>query len=355
MQLREWQYINKQAGNTTASSGYKKKFEKLIKYHIDHASSELESITRKDISNWHFRLGEHYNNGHHEFDREIVVSYDKDSNTFYLSIIIDNKQVYHNNYKSYEEVLETLTGSYMYLPDEGTPEYDDLLVEWVSMKNNSSSSASSAKTNKEKFKKILDYHIANVEPTVTKVFIKELTDDGFYYIEHRQTAISEYDFGIEVKVDKNTDSWSLRLYRNGNFIVQRQGDGWENLLKEFRGRLKLPLKGTPEYDDLLTESAASFAEDFKLYENLWEDVSTEETYYVVLGKTKYNLLDDQEFDAYLTQSAKLMRKPAGNTKPLEFFKVQKINMMLSAPRYRNETKLAQKLQNTKTELEQKLN
>jgi hypothetical protein len=125
--------MNPPSSNTTSATGYKKRFEKLIKYHIDHASSELESITTKDISNWHFRLGEHYNTGSSEFDREIAVSVDKATDTFYLNIFVDGKQVYHNDYKSYEEVLEILTDTYMFLPDEGTSDYDDLLTESLSI------------------------------------------------------------------------------------------------------------------------------------------------------------------------------------------------------------------------------
>jgi hypothetical protein len=128
MRLLEWQYMSKPAASTASSSGYKKRFEKLIKYHIDHASSELERVIRKDIRNDSFLLGEHYNDGKNEFDRDIIVSVEADG-TFYLNIFVDGKEVYGNDYKSYEEVLEILTGSYMYLPDEGTQDYDELLTE----------------------------------------------------------------------------------------------------------------------------------------------------------------------------------------------------------------------------------
>lgn len=129
MRLREWKYMSKPAASAASSSGYKKRFEKLIKYHIDHASSELERVIRKDIKEDSFHLGEHYNTGSQEFDRDIIVSVDKATGTFYLSIFVDGKEVYGNDYKSYEEVLEILTSSYMYLPDEGTQDYDDLLTE----------------------------------------------------------------------------------------------------------------------------------------------------------------------------------------------------------------------------------
>ena len=133
MKLREWKYINtnKPAGSTTTSSGYKKRFEKLIKYHIDHASSELESITTKNIKESGFHLSEHYDNGHHEFDRDIVVSYDKSSDTFLLRIFVDGKTVDNILCNGYEDFVTAAEG-YMFLPDYNTPEYDDLLTESAS-------------------------------------------------------------------------------------------------------------------------------------------------------------------------------------------------------------------------------
>ena len=86
MKLQEWKPMSKPAGNTSSSGSYKKRFEKLIKYHIDHASSELESITKKDIKDYSFHLGEHYNTGHDECDRDIVVAYDSNSDTFFIHI-----------------------------------------------------------------------------------------------------------------------------------------------------------------------------------------------------------------------------------------------------------------------------
>ncbi len=113
---------------TTSSNSYKKRFEKLIKYHIDHASSELESVTEKDIRAYSFRLGEHYNDGHDEFDRTIVVNYDEDDGIFDIRIFVNSKIAEHILKSNYEDLVKALE-AYMFLPDSGTPDYDDLLTE----------------------------------------------------------------------------------------------------------------------------------------------------------------------------------------------------------------------------------
>ena len=126
--LTEWVAMNNKT-SFTSSSGYKKRFEKLIKYHIDHASSELERVNNKVINEYDFHLSEHYNTGSDEFNRTIIVSVNKYTDEFFLSIFVDGKVVYRNNYEGYKKVLEILTDTYMFLPDEGTQEYDDLLTE----------------------------------------------------------------------------------------------------------------------------------------------------------------------------------------------------------------------------------
>lgn len=66
-------------------------------------------------------------------------------------------------------------------------------------------------------------------------------------------------------------------------------------------------------------------EEFKLYENLWED--TNDTYYRVLGRKKYNLLDDKELDDYLEAGAKLIHRST-STKSHAAFKRDKASYLL---------------------------
>jgi hypothetical protein len=481
MELREWQYMNKPAGSTTnnsSSSGYKKRFEKLIKYHIDHASSELESVTTKDIKPYGFHLGEHYNTGSSEFDRTIIVSVNKYTDEFYLSIFVDGKVVYQNDYEGYEKVLEILTGSYMFLPDEGTQDYDDLLSEslneWKYANPPASSSqpasVTSSKTNKEKFTELVAYMQKHKDSSVIFTSVNGPNDTGFEYEEQRAFADgSEYNLSVEVSLGKH-DLFTIHIDTDGKRKYNIMAKGWEELLSYLRIYFHAPKTGSPEYKSLtesfsselnewkymnppqpatsknpytrgqayrynrlldqitsdgivkyklnkltndtlditvdtkkqsnlnvkiiynpitndysftvggrtlpgcdyeedilellniagvikntnLCESAGSMADDFKLYENLWEDVDVEE-YNMVLGRTQYNLYNDSDLNAYLTQSARLMRKPIGNEKPLEFFKLQKVNKMLRTPKYGNEKKLAAKLQKVKAELKKSLN
>lgn len=270
MELREWQYMNKPAGSTTNNSfsGYKKRFEKLINYHINHASSELESITKKDIKDDGFRLSEHYDNGHHEFDRDIVVSYDKDSDTFMLRIFVDGKEVDNILRKGYEAFVDAAEG-YMFLPDAGTPDYEDLLTEslneWKLMNPPAQQAqATSSKTNKEKFKELTDYMIANANFVSTKKVSKAgafgIGDYGFIYKESVNMNGQDFILTLVVnygnKHNSPSTAWNCELYMDTQFIKEVQGNGMEELLQELKGNFKVPKTGSPEYKSL-TESLSS--------------------------------------------------------------------------------------------------
>lgn len=194
--LTEWVVMN----NKTSSTGYKKRFEKLIKYHIDHASSELESVIKKDIKEDGFHLGEHYNTGQNEFDRDIIVSveeniYDKTADIFFINILINGSEVMSVQRKGYENFLEYLY-AYLNIPEEGTSEYTNLLVEWVAMKNNStandSQAASNIKGQKYRYKKLLAQIDAD---KICKYVLNELTDTILDI-----TVDTKFRTGINIKI-----------------------------------------------------------------------------------------------------------------------------------------------------------
>lgn len=269
MRLKEWKDSTGKKVSTTSSQvsktpsdSYKKRFEKLIKYHIDHASSELESVTKKDIKDDGFRLSEHYNTGSSEFDREIIVSYNIKNNTFTFSIRIDNILVENKTVDSYEKLVERLE-SYMWLPDGGTPEYKGLLTEWVDSKgkkvnlNSSSGSSQSAskgstKTNKEKFKELTDYMKAHANSSVEKVEVVRLDDGGFTYKEHwLSNTGKKFVLTLLVGYSRFNSSWRYELYMDTSLIKELQGSGWGDLIEEVYKYFHAPKAGTKEYDSLV--------------------------------------------------------------------------------------------------------
>ena len=242
--------------NNSPSGSYKKRFEKLIKYHIDHASSELESITKKDIKDDGFRLSEHYNDGSEEFDRDIVVSYDKDSDTFMLRIFVDGKTVNNILCNGYEDFVTAAEG-YMFLPDYNTPEYDDLLTEslneWKLMNppkaaQPASSSPKNYPSQEDRYRRLL----AQIDSDGVCKYTVSLLDD-------RVLTFTTHD-GLPIKI-------IFKPYVNPpSYLVQIDGkDFYDNSYEDVLNLL-LDIEVIKNTD--LCESF-SIADDFKAYENLW--------------------------------------------------------------------------------------
>lgn len=135
-----------------------------------------------------------------------------------------------------------------------------ILREWVDAKGNkltlnSSATRSNQTTNgyKERFTKLLDYHMKHLPPTAVDPEIKILQDDEFIYEEHHATGDVDYDYDlmIAVAINKHSDDWDVSVYKNGTLTKVDFGSGWEELLQSLGTVLSIPAIATPEYTKLL--------------------------------------------------------------------------------------------------------
>jgi hypothetical protein len=123
------------------------------------------------------------------------------------------------------------------------------LIEWVAAPPKPASNGNSYK---EKFKKLLDYHMKHLDPIAVDPEIKILRDDSFMYYEHHATGAIENDYDKEVAgyINKAGD-WEVATYKNGTCVKTDFGNGYEEFLKAIDKVLNLPAKGSPEYQELL--------------------------------------------------------------------------------------------------------
>lgn len=123
------------------------------------------------------------------------------------------------------------------------------LLEWVAVPP---MAASNNKSYKEKFTKILDYHMKHLDPTAVDPEIKILHDNEFQYKEHHATGAIEDDYDREVAVYINkAGDWEIAVYKFGIQVIADFGKGYEDLLKRLGKILNLPANGSPEYQELL--------------------------------------------------------------------------------------------------------
>lgn len=272
MKLQEWKSMNSKptASAASTSGSYKKRFEKLIKYHIDHASSELESVTTKDIKPYGFHLGEHYNTGKEEFNRDIVASADKNTGILTFGVFVDGKEVCRRECKDYEEFVNELGDSYMYVTTlKGTPDYEDLLVEWVDSNGKKVSLSNSSNSTSSQPASLNNTLKAKSQVKRYSKLTKQIDADGL--CTNRRTnkfnnttlditlnTAKTKDLNIRIVYDPADDDYEL--ITNGKTSLS--GCDYENDI------LPILIAGGIISNTNLCEST-SFADDFKLYENMW--------------------------------------------------------------------------------------
>lgn len=140
---------------------------------------------------------------------------------------------------------------------------DRKLCEWVDANGNKITLNNSAITSnplqknttgyREKFIKLLDYHMKHLPPTAFDPEIKIIQDDEFIYEEHHATGDidNDYDLVVAVAINKHSDDWDIAIYKNGTMVKVDFGNGWEELLKSLSGSLSIPAETTPDYQKLL--------------------------------------------------------------------------------------------------------
>ena len=418
MNLNEWKDKNGNkinlnspaASNKTSSGSFKKRLDKLIKYHGQPLPVDVDYLTVNLLTTDTLDFTEHYD------DSQVVrynIYIDPATEAWRLKIYVNNKLQDDISGQVWGELLKTLR-PYITVPVGSTPEYVELFTEslnesvknipeklyhatylpfldsikatglgktenkmwndskagvvylsndpWVAESyaetyewldksgkkinlNNSSSTSSTKKSGDDftqQFKKLCK-HLGDVHGGVKITYLEP----------HRMSCrvLDRNDlFLIVVKIDYLPESKRFRVSIFANDETQAINiymQDWEYLLDQFlvAGIIK---------DKRLCESNSSIADDFKLYENLWEGTEEKE-YYKVLGRTKYNLFDDSDLDAYLTQSAKLMRKPAENQKSIEEYKLNKIKFLLyNLTGTKAPAELIQKVQAVQSALENKI-
>lgn len=248
MELREWQYINKPASNSSGSNkSFKKRFDKIIKYYGDHLPAEVDFVYVNLLTPGSLNFTENYDNGD-KVQYDIFID-DFDTEDWGIKIKVNGQPTEKYFDKGWSKLLNTL-GAYIELPQAGDPEYTNLLTEWVEMKNNNSPSGSY----KKRFEKLIKYHIDHASSELESITKKDIKDDGFRLSEHYNDGSEEFDRDIVVSYDKDSDTFMLRIFVDGKTVNNILCNGYEDFVTAAEGYMFLPDYNTPEYDDLLTES-----------------------------------------------------------------------------------------------------
>ena len=274
---------NSSGASNKTSSGYLSRLRRLIDYHIANKDKDVDKILKCDVRNFGLDYEEHHK-GQFEggYNKEVAIRI-SDTENWYFTVTLDNKLIANESGKGWDKLVYALT-YHLSLPQwTQDPEYQDLLKEFVDAKGNkvnlnrtSSNALVTTKTNKEKFEELVAYMDRYKDIYTTKTDAEWIKDTGFKYVMTRKSpGVKEYTITLELTYSRFNSSWQFETYRNYDYVEDDAGQGWKELLKalsrsEFGLYTTIPAYGSKEYDSLCESAFSSIAEDFKIYENLWD-------------------------------------------------------------------------------------
>ena len=339
---------NNTSGNSSPNpNGFKKRLYRVVKYHEHHPGATIEYVAIDKLTEDTVEFTEYHNDGEQV---KFIIYIGASTEAWRVQVTSSRGTKDDDSGIGWANLLRQLR-YYITVPVAGTPEYKNLLTEnlseWV-----------------DKDGKKISLNKSSTSPKLTTTGVPDQTDRYESLVAQIRAdelvRLQVLDLTETILALKVGNHVPIRIERKASFppyVMQlgNHADAYADYEEVLEVLIEEGIIATTDLCESISYNSSSFAGEFKEYETLWEDTSTNDSFIMILGKNKYNLLDDSDLDKYLTQSAKLMRKTRDNTKPLEAFEIQKLDKMLRTPRFRDEKKLADKLQKAKSELEKKLN
>ncbi len=140
----------------------------------------------------------------------------------------------------------------------------------------------------DRLQKLIDYHVKQFPHKAINSFaqvsldsydINLLREDTDYvWLEYIETTTTKpgrvkpadtWTTEVSIKYNKKTTEWTFKLTMNDMTMADDTGDSFNKLIDKFaKYGFQIPAKGTKEYDEIME---SFIAEDFKIYENLWDN------------------------------------------------------------------------------------
>lgn len=254
--------VSNQTSTGSSNTGFKKRFEKLLAYHIMHRRKTVDDYKVIYVSEDTFHYKEHHTSPK-EATIEIIAFIGERTGAWRLQVFGDGNKLDDLSGMEWVNLIKALR-TYLNLPTTGTPEYKNLLTEWVDKNgnkvslNNSSSQATSntstktTKTNKEKFEELTKYMQKHKDSEVTIAQKTKLTDTEFYYEEfHEPTANGKgYYVEVAIKYSRFTASFHIEIVVAGKPLEDHYADNWEDLLRYLKPYFNVPYSGSKEHKSL---------------------------------------------------------------------------------------------------------
>ena len=247
----------------TSSGGYKKRFEKLLNYAKNHKDPLVDKVDIKSISDDGFFYTEKRKGKFYFYDVDVNVYIGPQTEAWRLRVYKNNNLEDDIAGQGYIELLKTLRG-YITVPVTGTPEYKDLMFE--DSKENFLKEFVDSKGNK-----------VSLKNSTSSKLVSNIPDQTYRF--ERLVAQIKADKLCDIRVHGLTGS-VLALTTDRSVVVRLER---KRSFPPYVLQIGNHADAYADYDEVLGAlidegiikntdlcESASFAEEFKEYENLWD-------------------------------------------------------------------------------------
>ena len=247
--------------SSKSNNSFEERFRRLLRYHVKHNSLSLDRVLNMKIYDDGFAYTEHRDK---KDEVDVIVHIDPSSEAWQLKVYINRKQEVDFTGTGYVELLKWLR-KYLVLPVAGTPEYSNILHEWLDSNGKKiNTSSATNKSFKKRLNKLINYYGQHPPANVDFITVNLLTTDTLDFTEFYDDRSSSV---YNIYIGPTTEAWRLKIYEGKKLKDDLAGTGWPELLKTLRPYITVPVVSTQEYKDLLTESLTESIETVpeKLY------------------------------------------------------------------------------------------
>lgn len=282
--LNEWKAMNPTPGSTSSNSSttastnkaatnnnYRNRFTKLLTYAKAHKPPTAERAEIKQLTNYSFNYMVHYKKDNSEWDTNLLVAISRFSDSWAIHFARDGEVISTRSGDGYEELLNALR-FFLFIPPAGTPEYKNLLVEWVEIKNNSNTSSNS-KTSSNKFylwetfvEAVIDY--IKSQPALSDLKVNHYGEGstGIWQTLHIYDGLPN---GNDIRIRFNIETENFEIFTKYDNFKKIKSSGFNFLMSTLNDNA-FTIFELGGFDFLSLRESKSTIDDFKDYDILWD-------------------------------------------------------------------------------------
>lgn len=282
--LNEWKAMNPTPGSTSSNSStsastnktatnknYKNRFTKILNYAKAHKEPIAVRAEIKKVDSHFFHYTVHYKKDNSEWETDLLVAVSRFTDDWTYQFHRDGELISSKHGVGYEELLDALR-FFIEIPPAGTSDYNDLLVEWVEIKNNSNTSSNNKTLNNKLYlwetfvEAVIDY--IESQPALSDLKVNHYGEGstGIWQTLHIYDGLPD---GNDIRIRFNIETENFEIFTKYDNFKKIKSSGFNFLMSTLNDNA-FTIFELGGFDFLSLRESKSTIDDFRDYDILWD-------------------------------------------------------------------------------------